>query len=34
MTLHLANPVDTRPDIDLLDGAFYADRHGARGVYR
>jgi cytochrome P450 family 142 subfamily A polypeptide 1 len=34
MTLHLANPVDTRPDIDLLDGAFYADRHGAREVYR
>jgi cholest-4-en-3-one 26-monooxygenase len=33
MTLHLTNPVNTRPDIDLLDGAFYADRLGAREVY-
>lgn len=34
MTLHLTNPVNTRPDVDLLDGAFYADRAGAREVYR
>jgi cholest-4-en-3-one 26-monooxygenase len=33
MTLHRANPVNTKPDIDLLDGAFYADRPGARDVY-
>lgn len=34
MTLHLASSLTTRPDLDLLDGSFYADRAGARAAYR
>jgi cytochrome P450 family 142 subfamily A polypeptide 1 len=33
MTLHLAGLPNTRPDVDLLDGSFYADRGGARDAY-
>jgi cholest-4-en-3-one 26-monooxygenase len=34
MTLRLTDAVNTRPDLDLLDGTFYADRAGARAAYR
>jgi cholest-4-en-3-one 26-monooxygenase len=34
MTLHLATEISTKPDIDFLDGTFYANRPGARGAYR
>lgn len=34
MTLRLTSSLTTRPDVDLLDGSFYADRAGAREAYR
>ena len=29
-----ATGLETRPDVDLTDGAFYADRPAAREAYR
>jgi cytochrome P450 family 142 subfamily A polypeptide 1 len=34
MTSPLTAQVHTRPDLDLMDGTFYADRSGARSAYR
>ncbi|WP_135453322.1 cytochrome P450 [Mycobacterium sp. DL99] len=34
MTLHLPTEISTRPDIDFLDGTFYANRPDAREAYR
>jgi cholest-4-en-3-one 26-monooxygenase len=34
MTLPLTSGTGARPDVDLTDGAFYADRAGARATYK